>query len=434
MKKFLCVLLLGSLCFSLFAGGKAESTGAASDDGMVEITYVTTGAGQWEELLLPIFAEYERTHGVKVNLECYQQEQLFQNLEIKLGSKSSEYDVIGVDVPMVAGYVHRGYLDPVDEYFSDAEKEGFIPSAIDAGTWDGQFYCPPMNTSSQLLWYNTDYLKQAGIEIPPNDVHNRLTWDQVFDMAQKTQKAVDPDGTKGIAGLMFEQVGRIYQMLALPNSYGAPSIGSDGITVEGIIDSPEWIKALEFYKKTFDTGVSFRGVSADEVGNNFRAGKVCFLIGGSWNQAAAKREGFTPIAYAPCPTFEGYEDSVATPTGSWHFGISAFSEKKEEAAAFIKYMSLGEGNAMWLAANGDVPSTQAGIDTINNNPDAPGYMKIAAYEAGHTAVPRPVTPGYSEYETIVNAMLEDIRNGAEVKPSIASAISQLNTALYKYKK
>ncbi|MFA7119818.1 MAG: sugar ABC transporter substrate-binding protein [Sphaerochaetaceae bacterium] len=434
MRKFFCLLGMVSLCFSLYANGNQEATKPTSNEKPEEITYVTTGAGQWEEKLNPIIAKYEQTHNVKIKLECYQQEQLFQNLEVKLGSKSSEYDVLGVDVPMVAGYVERGYLEPMDAYFTAEEKQGFIPSAVEAGTWEGKFYCPPMNSSSQLLWYNTEYVKQAGVEIPPNDVTHRLSWAQVVDMAQKVQKAVDPDGSKGIAGLMFEQVGRIYQILALPNSLGAPSIGTDGVTVEGIIDSPEWIKALEFYKSTFDSGVSLRGISADEVGNNFRSGKVCFLIGGTWNEASAALVGFKSLAYCPCPAFKGYEDKVATPTGSWHFGVSSFSKHKKAAAEFVKYMSLGEGNTLWLVANGDIPSTQKGIKAINDNQDSPNYLKIAAYEAGHTAVPRPVTPGYSEYETVINAMLEDIRNGAEVKPAVASAIKQLNTALYKYKK
>lgn len=445
MKKLLESALVCALTASMLAGcsqgtgtsSAAGSTAAASGgtaSGKVTLTYVTTGAGQWEEKLNPIFREYEKTHNVTIKLECYQQEQLFQNLEVKLGAGSSDYDVIGVDVPMVAGYTQRGYLAPMDQYFTDEEKKGFIPSAVKAGTWDNKFMCPPMNTSSQLLWYNTDLLKQADITVPKSDVNNRLTWDQVIEMATKAQKAVDPDGSKGIAGLMFEQVGRIYQILALPNSLGAPSIGADGFTVSGILDSPEWIKALKFYKNTFDSGVSLRGVSADEVGNNFRAGKVIFLIGGTWNQASADAAGFKSIAYSPCPTFKGYEGKVATPTGSWHFGLSAFSKHKDEAAEFIKYMSLGDGNTQWLAANGDIPATQKGIDNINNLSDAPEYLKIAAYEAAHTAVPRPVTPGYSEYETTVNAMLEDIRNGADVESSVKNTIDQINTAMQKYKK
>jgi len=96
-----------SLCFSLYANGNQEATKPTSNEKPEEITYVTTGAGQWEEKLNPIIAKYEQTHNVKIKLECYQQEQLFQNLEVKLGSKSSEYDVLGVDVPMVAGYVER---------------------------------------------------------------------------------------------------------------------------------------------------------------------------------------------------------------------------------------------------------------------------------------------------------------------------------------
>ena len=75
-------------------------------------------------------------------------------------------------------------------------------------------------------------------------------------MAEKTQKVVDPDGTKGVAGFMLEQVSRAYQVLELPNSMGAPSIGEDGLNVEGVIDSAEWIQAMNFYRNLFETGVS----------------------------------------------------------------------------------------------------------------------------------------------------------------------------------
>ena len=60
-------------------------------------------------------------------------------------------------------------------------------------------------------------------------------------------------------------------------------------------------------------------------------------------------------------------------------------------------------------------------------------MKIAAYEAANTAVPRALTPGYTEYDTVVNNMWEDIRNGSDVKGSLDNAVSQINTAFEKYK-
>ena len=74
----------------------------------------------------------------------------------------------------------------------------------------------------------------------------------------------------------------------------------------------------------------------------------------------------TKIRWAPLP-------------GSWHFGIPVNAKNKDLAAEFIKYMSIGEGNELWLEANGDVPATIAGADKIMNDENAEEYMKIAAY-------------------------------------------------------
>ena len=81
---------------------------------------------------------------------------------------------------------------------------------------------------------------------------------------------------------------------------------------------------------------------------------------------------------------------------------------------------------------GDVPATKAGVNKILTE-GTDDVMKLAAYEAENTAVARPVTPAYTEYETAMNTMFEDIRNGAPVESSIQNTITQLNTAFAKYK-
>ncbi len=55
---------------------------------------------------------------------------------------------------------------------------------------------------------------------------------------------------------------------------------------------------------------------------------------------------------------------------------------------------------MWLETNGDVPSRLDKQDEIKNDPEASMDMKIAAYEAANTAVPRAVTPVFGEYSTV----------------------------------
>lgn len=398
-----------------------------------EITFADTGAGDWEDTLEPIVEKFEEETGATVNIELYAHSDYLEMLQVRLESGSDDYDVIGVDVPLVSSYAYQDWIVPMDEWFTDEEKAQFTDSSLQAGSYDGKFYSPAMNSSSQLLWYNTALLEEAGVEVPESTVENRLTWEQVTEIARETLEKIDPDGNKGICGITFGQVSRTYQMNQLPNSTGGKNISDDGLTTEGIINDSAWIDSATWYQNLFTEGLSQRGINADDAGDYFRAGKVLFIIDGTWMANSCDKEGMTDYAYAPVPAFEGYEDQVATPTGSWHFGIPKNAKNKELAAEFIKYMSIGEGNEEWIETNGDVPGTNAGVEKLMNSDTAEEYMKIAAYESANTAVPRALTPGYTEYDTSVQAAWEDIKNGADVKETLDNAAATIDSALERYK-
>ena len=443
MKKLiLCALALVLAVAPLAACGSGEAPSAGNTPGTAEasdnqgaekasdsIMWLSQGT-EWDEQTQALRNKFKEETGIEVKGEFYSFNDLFEIIEVKIASGSSDYDVISVDVPMVAAYATRGYLAPMDEYFTEEEKAGWIPSALAAGSWQGTLYAPPMNTSSQLLWYNKDLLAEAGVTVRDSDVNNRLTYEEIADYAKTTLDVVDPDRNKGISGIVFQQVSRTYQMCAVPNSLGEKSIGDDGLTVDGVINSEGWVKALTWYQNLFNDGLALRGSTADEQSPNFNSGKTIFMIGGTWT---SHQIGDTNFGYAPVPAFKGYEDKVGTPTGSWHFGINKASEKYDQAAQFIKYISLGEGNDLWLEENKDVPSTMRAIEAIQNDSNADPIQKIAAFEAANTAVPRALTPGYSEYSSVMDATFEDIRNGADVKGALDSAVEQINTAFEKYK-
>ena len=269
--------------------------------------------------------------------------------------------------------------------------------------------------------------------MPDSDVENRLTWEQVVDMARQTLDVVDPDGTKGIAGITFGQVSRTYQMNQLPNSMGGKNIGDDGYTAQGVVNDEAWVESATWYQKLYEDGIALRGITADDAGDFFRAGKVIFIIDGTWMANSCNREEMTDYAYAPVPAFEGHENEVGTPTGSWHFGIPKNAKNKDLAAEFIKYMSIGDGNNAWVLGNGDVPSTVAIADQLMESADTPEYLKIAAYESANTAVPRALTPGFTEYDTIIQNTWEDIKNGSDVKESLDNAADKIEKAMEKYK-
>lgn len=434
-------VLAFSLVFAMTAGlgvtgcGKKEE-GKKSGEGSDTVTlkWISQGTGEdsWEGLTKPVLEAYEEETGVHVEAEFYSFNDLFEVIETKSASKSADFDVMSVDVTYVAKYGTSGYLEPLDSYFSEEEKAQWDKASYEAGVWEDVMYAAPENTSTQVLYYNKTLLDEAGITIPENDAENRLTYDEVADLAKQAQKKLDPDGTKGIIGFDFQQVSRVYQMNMLANSMGGKNIGEDGFTLDGVINTEPWINAMTWYQNLVKDGVASQGYDADQLGDQFYAGNMVFILGGTWTPGSMQSDDEIGCTYAPC--FEGYEDQVATSTGSWYFGVNAQSENKDAAAEFVKWFTLGKGNDLWLEINGDVPSRLEKQQEIETDSEASADMKIAAYEAANTAVPRAVTPVFGEYSTALDQAWEDVRNGADVKETLENAIEQFNSATASYEK
>lgn len=426
------------VAFGLTAAMAAGMTSGMTMTGFAEedkptIRWVSQGVGEtgWEGLTVPILEKFEEETGIHVEAEFYSFNDLFEVIETKSASGNADFDVMSVDVTYVSKYGSSGYLEPLDPYFTDEDKAKWDEASYTAGVWEDTMYAAPENTSCQELYYNKTLLEEAGIELPENDAEHRLTYEQVADMAKQAQEALDPDGSKGIIGLDFQQVSRIYQMNMLPNSMGGANISEDGYSLDGVVNTEPWIKAMTWYQGLVNDGIASRRYDADQLGDMFYSGKMVFMVGGTWTRNGMTCDDEIDCTYAPC--FEGYEDKVATSTGSWYFGINSQSENKDAAAEFIKYFTLGEGSDMWLSINGDVPSRLDKQEEIANDENATKDMKIAAYEAANTAYPRAVTPVFGEYSTILDQAWEDVRNGADVEDTLNYAVEQFDSAVASYK-
>lgn len=415
-------------------GSSSQKSGEESSSASVTIKWVSQAPGEdgWEGLTKPLLEEYEKETGVHIDAEFYSFNDLFEVIETKSAAGNADFDVMSVDVTYVSKYGSSGYLAPLDEYFSDEEKAKWDNASYEAGVWEDTMYAAPMNTSTQELYYNKTLLDKAGLTLPESDENNRLTYEQVAEIAKQAQEKLDPDGTQGIIGLDFQQVSRVYQMNMLANSLGGKNISDDGYSIDGVVNTEPWIKAMTWYQGLVNDGISSRGYDADQLQEQFYAGKMVFMVGGTWTLSNMKCEDEIGCAYAPC--FEGYEDQIATSTGSWYFGINSKSENKDAAAEFIKWFTLGEGSDSWLEINGDVPSRLDKQNEIANDPEASEDMKIAVYEAANTAVPRAVTPVFGEYSTVLDQAWEDVRNGADVEEALNTAVEQFNSVVASYKK
>lgn len=409
----------------------AETSKPKENDNKVELTYITT---MGEQQMTPVVKAFEEKNpNIKIKMEFYPFRQYFETVEVKVGAKSTDVDLLDVDVPLVANYSVKGYLEPLDKLINPNLKSNWIDSAVQAGSYKGQLMAPPMNTSSQVLFYNKDIFEKKGVTPPPNDTAQRWTWDQVVEAAKKLTFDSNGNNQPNVFGFSFEQISRPYQILPLSQSLGAKAVSEDGLVATGYTNSPEAIKAGQFYYDLFNTWKVSPKIPVEQSTEYFKSGKVAMFIGGTWN-IRNFTEAKLNYGFAPHPYFK--DGKIVTPTGSWHIGVSKFSKNKAAAAKFIEFLTAGEGSSIWedktkgLPAHVDILKKIMEDKAFAEFPD--NVNRLGAYEAQHTAVPRPLTPGYLEWESIVNKAYEDIKNGADPKKALDEAAAQVDRQLKKY--
>ena len=411
----------------------ADSGSANTDSGVVTINLMMSNSQQTG--VSAAVDAFNKAYAGRIycNADYVAFDNVFETLEVLMSNKSQEYDVFAADGPNVAAYVHRGYLQPLDQWFSSDEISQFSKAMQTECTYDGHFYGAPLGNSSTVMYYNTALLKQAGLNINFDDVtpDNRLTWEDLVSYSTQALQVLDPDSTKGIFGIEFQQVGRVYQMNILPNSLGGAQIGEDGLSVDGVLNSEAWLTALKCYQQEVNDGIFSRGISATDTSSYFQSGKILFYLGTTALPAAFEKNNFTDYGYTYIPCFKGHESEVATACGSWTLGLNINSQKQEAAAEFIKYLTLYDGADAYISASGMVPALnrQFTDDLLKEKP----YLKIAQYEVNHTSVVRAITPAFNEYSTSINALWDNVRNGTDVNTAVQDCIDELNTAFKEYK-
>jgi len=394
---------------------------------------VTMLVGEWAvEPLKPWVEEFTKSTGIEVDLQGFPFRDLLQTIEVRARAQDKDVDVIFVDAPLVPSYAVRGIIAPMEPYVGDIDAAKlWTPAAINAGTWEGKLWAPPLNNSGQLLFYNRDLLSAAGISEPSSDPAQRITWEELADNAQKIV-----DRQNGVWGLMFDQVSRYYQLQPLPESLGGGSgVDAKGTSVKGALTNPAWVKAATFYYDTFNTwNISPKGVSPEESSALFGAGKVGYYPGGTWNIARFVNAKVN-FGVALQPYFEG--GKPVTGTNSWHIGVFNHSDNKEAAAKLVLYLTSSTDVAIaYLEGSGELPAHLEALKYIDETPKYSEFpligYSLANYESANTAVTRARTPAYLEFEEIINNSFEDIRNGGDPNTVLEETEVRIDSSMRRY--
>ena len=393
-----------------------------------EATTLNFLSAQQENVVQPMIDAFQAANpDIKIVHQSVPFNDLNAATESRIGQGDTSIDLIHADTPRVPAFASKEYLLNLDDH--RAEIEAAVPNAVDIEqvSWDGGLYAYPMWTSTQLLFYNRDLLEKAGVEPPSTDPANRDTWATILEKAAAAQKG----GAEW--GLTFQQVDRYYQLQMLFESAGA----GPGLTGEGLltpaVNTEEWVKVADWYRDTFETGLSPRGVTPEQTDDLFINGQVAFVVGGPWAIGRYDKNPDLHYGVAPVPYFEG--GKPVTPTGSWAISINPHSERIDAARKFAEFVSLNPEGAFLSVSANPLPPVNAEAykqyaERMAGMTDKIGpVIDIITYETQNTAVGRPRTVGFVTFETVMNKAFSDIRNGAESKAALDDAQSQLERQL-----
>jgi ABC-type glycerol-3-phosphate transport system substrate-binding protein len=268
-------------------------------------------------------------------------------------------------------------------------------------------------------------VQAAGIT-PPATPDKRWTWAQLLEAArQLTRKA--PDGTTQVYGLVVEQPDRPYQILPVLQSNGAQAISPDGTRTAGFLNSPEAVEALQFYGDLYNKhGVAPKKAIPDAFG---RGQAALFLANSPHVNQIRRLFPQTRWALTPHPYFK----KPVTPTGAWHTGVFKRTAHPREAVA----LALAYTNAEQAKDNFKIMNyTPVRKSTFEAFPDEfkQPPNSLFYHEVTHTAVRRPSTPAWREYEDLLRTAIRNVIDGGDARRELDTAVARIDAALARYKK
>lgn len=402
---------------TMLALAGCSSSGSGNDavnqnlDARGPITYVEGKDTTADRVVDKLIAQWNATHPsetVTFHEQSNDADQQHDDLVQHLQAKSSDYDVMALDVTWTAEFAAKGWLQPFKDSFALDESK-LLPATVKSGTYEGTLYAAPKNTNGGLLFYRKDLVPTA-----PS------TWSQMMgDCAVAKQHNIGC-----YAGQYANYEGLTVNTAEAINANGGSFVGPDGRTPT--VNTPQAKAGLSWLVDGFKNGDIPKqaiGWQEPESQNAFTDGNLMFLR--NWpnvyenaNSASSKVKG--KFGVAPLP---GVDGPGASTLGGYNVGINVNSKHKATALDFVKYLQSAEAQQM-IALSSLPPVMTSMYDDPQVIAKMP-YMPELKLTLEH-AVPRPVTPFYP---AVSKAIRDNAFAALQGQKSVDQAISDMQAGI-----
>lgn len=336
---------------------KPSSSSQASGEGAAEKQLTVwwwgdqeaPGAQAWMDETV---AKYEEANpGVKIKTVLQSTDQLVPAF------KASAMAQNGPDIQYFWGGVWtlenawNNYLVPVSDYIPQDELAHYINTS--ERTYDGKVWGTSWYLSDNAIPYRKDIFEKAGLdpEKPP------ATWDEFMAASEKIKQA----GYLPLAvGLKDGWLGGwIWQLLGKQNLDGHQDL-LKAVLGEADFKDPkysEWLTKLNELKEKGYINNDVLSLDYQQGQELFATGKAAMVFGNdTFFPQWIKDIGSDKIGIMNVPTYGTGKLADTITVTAQGFGITSWSEQKEEAAKFLMFMHTPDRLNAWYAKTGVFPA------------------------------------------------------------------------------
>jgi len=418
MKKILGLLLSIVLLMTLVAGCKSSTQEQVSnnDDSSVKTDAEKKGSEkeEEEEIVINILSG-TITEEVEGQLEQAMADaymELHPNVKINyIGVPSNELSkrmtayISSGDIPdafsLLPDFYPKAYelgiLEDITSYLSEDYFNGFVQSAVDDASINGELVRFPWFAVPSAVIYRTDWLEETGLPIPKN-------WDDFLEVAKAMTKDTDGDGVIDRWG--FSMVGTnngsgTSRFMTMARNFGCEDATYDGEKWTTAITTDQFRDALKFFTELHTVhGVVPPGPTETgytEAVNYLATEKTGMMVTGSNGMGLVLTKNPDlkgKLGSFPVPVGES---SVGGSVGLIGYSVNANSKHKEVVIDYLKFMVQPEYAIEFCEKTGRLPvRIESTTADVFNEPTYKGF--IQALDTPY------VVEKYPNYQPMIDAI------------------------------
>ncbi len=333
-----------------------------------------------------------------------------------LNAGASDPDILQLGVIWTPEFAAAGWILDLDRFRPPIDS--FFPATVTANRWSGRLYALPWFVDVGMLYWRTDLMASAPATFAELDrVASRARAERGLPYGLVWQGA----RYEGLVAVFTEYLG----------AYGGRILEGGRATV----DSPAAVRALttmrdEIYEDAIVPPAALTW-HEEESRFAFQNGETAFMRNWPYAYALMQDSSASRVAgryaVAPMPAAPGGRSTAAL--GGSQLAINAHSNHPEAAWAVIEYLTRPEQMLERARLVGQFPTRPA----LYDDPALAEALEIPPAQARtviERAVPRPVTPVYTELSEILQIDLHRaLTRQAEPAAALSHAAAEMQRLL-----